>query len=176
MSEEIKLIRLDLGCGKNKKEGYTGVDSIAFDGVDVVHDLASTPWPFDDDSVDEIHASHFVEHLTGTQRIAFVNECYRILKKGGKCAIITPHWASTRAYGDLTHQWPPVCEMWYYYLSKEWRAVNAPHNVDYQCDFDATWGYSMHPELTVRNQQYQGYALQWFKEAAQDLHATIIKK
>jgi SAM-dependent methyltransferase len=169
-------VKLDLGCGPNKKEGYTGVDSMKFDNVDIVHDLTVTPWPFDDDSVDEIHASHFVEHLTAPQRIAFVNECYRILKVGGKCAIITPHWASTRAYGDLTHQWPPVCEMWYYYLAKEWRKVNAPHNVDYQCDFDAVWGYSMHPELAVRNPQYQSHALAFWKEAAQDLHATITKR
>jgi SAM-dependent methyltransferase len=169
-------MKLDLGAGKNKKEGFIGVDSIAFEGVDIVHDLTQTPWPFEDNSVDEIHASHFVEHLTAPQRIAFVNECYRILKDGAKCTIITPHWASTRAYGDLTHQWPPVCEMWYYYLNKEWRAINAPHNQDYQCNFDASWGYSMHPELLTRTPEHQTRALAFYKEAAQDLHATIIKK
>lgn len=168
-------MKLDLGCGINKKEGFIGVDSRSFQGVDVVADLTK-PWPWADDTVDEVHCSHMVEHLTAEQRIFFVNELYRVLKKGGTATIITPHWASTRAYGDLTHQWPPVCEMWFFYLDKDWRAVNAPHNDGYTCDFAATWGYGMHQSLLTRNPEFQQFALNFYKEAAQDIHATVIKK
>lgn len=168
-------MKLDLGCGKNKREGFIGVDSREFEGVDQVVDLTG-PWPWDDASVDEVNCSHFVEHLTAPQRIHFVNELYRVLKPEAKAQIVTPHWASTRAYGDLTHQWPPVCEMWYYYLSKEWRATNAPHNDEYTCDFAATWGYALHADLMHRNQDYQMHALGFWKEAAQDLIATLTKK
>lgn len=167
-------MKLDLGCGKNKKEGFIGVDSRPFDGVDVVTDLRK-PWPWENDSVDEVHCSHFVEHLTAPERIHFANELHRVLKTGGKAAIITPHWASARAYGDLTHQWPPVAEWWYFYLSKDWRATNAPHNDEYTCDFSATWGYGLHPSLLARNQEYQNHAATFFKEAAQDLHASLTK-
>lgn len=167
-------LKIDLGCGKNKREGFLGVDSIAFEGVDVVADLRQK-WPWEDDSVDEVHASHFVEHLTAPERIHFVNELYRVLKKGGKAMVITPHWASCRAYGDLTHQWPPVSEFWFYYLKEEWRAVNAPHNQDYRCNFDTTWGYSQHPSIVPRNQEFQQFALQFYKEAAQDMVATLTK-
>lgn len=173
-SVEEVVIRLDLGCGKNKREGFIGVDSRDF-GQDVIHDLTKV-WPWEDDSVEEAHCSHFVEHLTGSERIHFVNELYRVLRKGAKATLITPHWSSTRAYGDLTHQWPPVSEFWFYYLNAEWRAQNAPHNDGYLCDFDATWGYSMNPSLHVRNQEYQMYALSNFKEAAQDIIATLTKK
>jgi hypothetical protein len=71
--------------------------------------------------------------------------------------------------------------MSFYYLSKEWRATQAPHtdkqwNKDgYDCDFAATWGYSFTPELSNRNQEYIQFALSNYKEAAQDLHATITK-
>lgn len=167
-------IRLDLGCGKNKKEGFTGVDSRDF-GQDVTHDLR-TPWPWESDSVDEVHCSHFVEHLTGAERIHFVNELHRVLKPGAKATVIVPHWSSTRAYGDLTHQWPPVSEFWFYYLSKPWREQNAPHNDAYLCDFEATWGYSLHQSLLTRNQEYQMHALTFWKEAAQDIIATLTKK
>ena len=168
-------MKLDLGCGKNKKDGFIGVDSRDFEGVDQIVDLTG-PWPWEDGSVDEVHCSHFVEHLTAPQRIHFVNELYRVLKPEGKAQVITPHWASTRAYGDLTHQWPPVCEMWFYYLSKDWRAVNAPHNDQYTCDFAATWGYSLHSELLPRNQEFQNFALSFYKEAAQDIFATLVKR
>lgn len=168
-------IRLDFGCGKHKREGFTGVDVRPFEGVDVVFDLAQS-WPWDDGSVTEAHASHFVEHLTGDQRIHFVNELYRVLKPGGTCQIIVPHWASCRAYGDLTHQWPPVSEFWFYYLSKAWREVNAPHNDAYTCDFDATWGYAVRQDLLTRHPEHQQFAIANYKEAAQDLIATVTKK
>jgi len=144
--------------------------------VDVVCDLGTEPWPWQDDTVDEAHSSHMVEHLTGPQRIHFVNELCRVLKRGGKATLVTPHWASCRAYGDLTHQWPPVSEFWFYYLNVEWRKVNAPHNDGYTCDFDATWGYSLHPSLNVRNVEFQQFALNSHKEAAQDIIATLTKR
>lgn len=175
LAEVPKPLKLDLGCGKNKKPGFTGVDSRQFDGVDIVHDLREK-WPWADESVEEVHCSHFVEHLATAERIHFVNELYRVLAKGAKATIIVPHWASCRAYGDLTHQWPPVSEFWFFYLNKDWREQNAPHNDGYSCNFDATWGYGMHQQLTIRNQEYQNFALNFYKEAAQDLIATLTKK
>ena len=170
-------LRLDLGCGKNKREGFTGVDARKFDGkVDIVFDLSKPKWPWKDNSVTEAHCSHFVEHLDAKGRINFVNELYRILKPDAKCQVITPHWCSNRAYGDLTHAWPPVSEMWFYYLDKNWRAGNAPHNDFYMCDFACTWGYSMHPAIVSRNLDFQQDALQFKKEAAQDIICTMVKR
>jgi hypothetical protein len=183
-------IRLDFGCGPNKREGFQGVDAIAFVGVDHVVDLTTAPWPWADGSVAEAHASHFVEHLTAVERVTFVNELYRILAPGGTCQIVVPHWASNRAYGDPTHQWPPVSEMWFYYLSREWRlgdpakglGPNAPHTdatfwpQGFACNFEATWGYSLRQDLTMRNQEYQQSALANYKEAAQDIIATLTKR
>jgi hypothetical protein len=173
--EEVKPVKLDFGCGPNKREGFIGVDIRQFDGkVDVVTDLTQ-PWPWGDGEIAEAHGSHFLEHLTAPQRIHFCNELYRVLAMGAKCTLVVPHWASCRAYGDLTHQWPPVSEFWFYYLSKPWRAANAPHNDGYACDFAATWGYSIRQDLLVRNQEFQHFAFANYKEAIQDLIATLVK-
>lgn len=177
-------LSLDLGCGVNKKAGFMGVDALALPGVDFVHDLRLTPWPWENDSVDEANCSHFLEHLTNLdgkwERVRFFNELYRVMKPGAKCSLIVPHWASVRFYGDPTHK-EPWSEMGFYYLNKSWRATNAPHtdatNVPgmYDCHFDATWGYSLHQSLSARNQEYVQYAIQNFKEACQDIVATLIK-
>lgn len=173
-------IKLDIGCGKNKKPGFTGVDQFAMEGVDVVMDVRKK-WKFADSSVEEVHCSHFVEHLTAAERIQFYNELYRVLKTGAKATVIVPHWASNRAYGDPTHQWPPVSEMSVFYLKKEWRDTQAPHtdfkwNKDgFKCNFEAIYGYSFAPELGARNQEYLQFALANYKEAAQDLHITLTK-
>lgn len=174
-------MKLDLGCGGKKREGFIGVDQYPMEGVDVVLNIGVDPWPWEDGTVEEIHASHFLEHLTAHQRVHFMNEAFRVMKEGAKATVITPHWASNRAYGDFTHQWPPVSEMFFYYLKQAWRDTNAPHTdkkwnpAGYACNFDATWGYSFSPELGARHPDHVQFALQNYKEAALDTHATLIK-
>lgn len=177
---ETPLLKLDFGCGPNPREGFQGVDRLDFEGkVAHVVDLTHTPWPWPDNSVSDAHASHFVEHLTAPQRVAFCNELHRVLVPKGTCQLIVPHWASCRAYGDPTHQWPPVSEFWFYYLSRDWRAGNAPHtdrqhNPDgFSCHFDATWGYALRGDLHVRNQEFQQFAIANYKEVIQDVQATL---
>jgi len=174
-----KPLRLDLGCGPNKKEGFEGVDIRQFlkegkDAVDTIVNLGDDKWPWEDATVDEVHCSHMVEHLTWPQRVHFFNELGRVLKKGAKAQIITPHWASARFYGDPTHQ-APFSEFAWFYLLKSWREVNAPH-VGYTCDFDVSYGYTLHPALTGRNQEYINFAMTWYTEARQDMIATAVKR
>jgi len=181
VQEPAKPLKLDLGAGKSKKgPDWTSVDVRKFDGVDVVADLTQ-PWPWPDGSVAEVHASHVLEHFEAKERFHFMNELYRVLTPGSQAHIVTPHWGSCRAYGDLTHKWPPVAEMFWYYLSREWRAVNAPHtdaewNQDgLRCNFAVTWGYTLNPDVAVRDAKFQQFAQQYFKEAMQDMVATLIK-
>ena len=169
-------LRLDLGCGKNKVPGFVGVDAIKFDGVDIVHDLRK-PWPWADNSVDEVHCSHFVEHLDAMERVHFVNELYRVLKPNAGAIIRTPSAWSDRAYGDLTHKFPPVVGMWYSYLDAKWRAVNAPHNDFYRCDFVMGNGkFDLHHDIAVRDADFQKFAVTFLKEAATDLVVLIVKR
>jgi hypothetical protein len=175
-------LKLDFGCGPSKKEGFTGVDKIAFKGVDYVLDIGKARWPWKSGAVAEAHSSHFVEHLTALERIHFCNELHRVLIPGGKCTVIVPHWSSSRAYGDPTHQWPPIGEMWFMYLNREWRTTQAPHTdrkhwkEGYDCDFEATWGYGMNPNILQRNAEFQQFAISYYKEACHDIHATLTKR
>lgn len=167
-------LKLDLGCGKNKREGFHGVDARKFDGVDTVHDLRQK-WPWADGSVGEIHCSHFLEHLTGHERVHFFNELHRVMAPDAKGTIIVPHWSSERAYGDPTHQWPPVVFFSFYYLNKEWREQNAPHS-GYECHFEATGGNNIAPPWNSRNQETQMFAQTHYMNVAQDLIVTVTAK
>lgn len=164
-------IRLDFGCGKRKLEGFIGIDIRQFDGVDIVMNAGADTWPWEDGTVEAIYGSHFIEHLTVKERIHFVNEAYRVLKPQGTLHLIAPHAFSARAYGDLTHQWPPISEWWPLYLDKQWRIDqgNAPHNDFYTCDFVGPSVFSMHPIIAAKAPEYQQEATTFFKEAVQDI-------
>lgn len=182
-------LKLDLGCGNatrrgisgmTKEKGWTGVDLAGTVGADVFCDLAAERWPWADGSVDEVNAAHMVEHIPRLQRIHFFNELWRVLKNGAKAAVVTPHWCSCRAYGDITHEWPPVSEMFWQYLDKPWREMNAPH-VGFVCDFAVGYGYItanwLQAEVAGRNAEFvtkhTNDALSKYKEAAQDMFATL---
>lgn len=180
-------LRLDLGCGKSKcppgPDGvpWVGVDRCGFPGVDAVVNLGRDPWPWPDGSVDEARSSHMVEHLEPAERIHFANELFRVLRPGGKCLLIAPHSSSVRAYGDLTHKWPPVCEFWLPYLNAQWRAANAPHldaaevGEGYTCNFYFTSGFSVRADVQVKPDEYIQFAMANYCDVKQDMIATLEK-
>jgi SAM-dependent methyltransferase len=94
---------LDIGCGKNKSPGAIGIDKVALPGVDVVHDLNSFPYPFEDSSFDEIRATHVIEHLDSIVRA--MEEIHRLAKPNAKVVIITPHYSDFQSWNDPTHKW-----------------------------------------------------------------------
>lgn len=94
-------MKIDFGCGLNKKEGYIGVDLRRVEGVDFVCDIEKERLPFDTESVDEIYTSHTLEHISNI--IGCMNEFFRVLKWGGKLKVIVPDFKCVAAYQDPTH-------------------------------------------------------------------------
>ena len=74
-------MKVNLGCGKNKLEGWENYDS----EVDLGKKL-----PFDDDSIEYIFAEHVVEHLSTHEAYDFFDECFRTLKPSGVVRIVVP--------------------------------------------------------------------------------------
>lgn len=139
MSATATPIKLDLGCGQNKREGFFGVDIANTDDSDLVCDLAQFPWPFDDDSVEEACCSHYVEHtypVGGPHDglIAFMNEVWRICIHGAKVNIVHPYALSSRAFQDPTHT-RFIPEATWFYFSADWRKTNGLDHYPITADF-----------------------------------------
>lgn len=98
-----KGIRLDLGCGENKQEGFLGMDIRGLPTVDIIHDIEVFPWPLADNSCVVIVCSHLVEHIKPWYSIPFMDECWRLLEVGGDLAISTPYPGSRGYWQDPTH-------------------------------------------------------------------------
>jgi SAM-dependent methyltransferase len=94
-------VRIDLGCGANKKTGFLGLDFVDAPGVDHVLDLTKDRYPFDDASVDEVFSAHFLEHIEAPNNV--FSEIGRIAKDGARIEFWTPYAFSDEAslYGHL---------------------------------------------------------------------------
>lgn len=93
---------LDVGCGKNKTANSVGIDVATESDADVVHDLNSFPYPFDDNEYDKVVCYDVLEHLDDV--VCVMEEIHRICKPGGSLYIRVPHFSSCHAYGDPTHK------------------------------------------------------------------------
>ena len=98
-----KIIRLDMGAGKWKQEGFFAMDKRAVENVDLVHDLEVFPYPLPDECCHLMLASHVVEHLKPWLMIDIMNEWWRLLIPGGKLMLAMPYPTSDGFYQDPTH-------------------------------------------------------------------------
>ncbi|MGH9663488.1 MAG: class I SAM-dependent methyltransferase [Bryobacteraceae bacterium] len=94
---------LDVGCGINKYPGSIGIDRIAGTRADVLCELDHFPYPFRDNSFDEVRAIHVIEHVSDVIRT--MEEFHRLARPGGEVFIVTPHYTDFSSFCDPTHRW-----------------------------------------------------------------------
>lgn len=171
-----KLIKLDIACGQNKREGYVGIDIADCKGVDIIHDLFKFPWPVESNSVEEAFSSHFFEHVPGLLRGQFMDELYRVLAPKASCALICPYWSSPRAVQDFTHTWPPIVEQSFLYFNKQWRIDNKLDHYPVSCDFDFTYGYAITDQMANKAREAQEFGIRHYINSVNDIHVTLTKR
>lgn len=111
-------IAVDLGCGPKVMNRFNANKAL---GVDLFQDndngvfkcrLGFEKLPFDDNSIDYLTAYDLLEHIPrysdredigNTPFINLMNECYRVLKKGGLFLSMTPIFPYPAAFEDPTH-------------------------------------------------------------------------
>lgn len=80
--------RLNIGCGQHPLLYWTNLDA-ATDALADLH-VSVPPLPMADNSLEEIYAGHFLEHLTPGDADVFLQECFRCLVPGGRVGILVP--------------------------------------------------------------------------------------
>lgn len=195
-AESIQSVpfKLDIACGQRKgpvvvvdnqlvlEDGWTGIDIAPIDGVDIVHDLNVYPWPIEDNSVDEAHCSHYVEHIPhdipGSNLdglIAFMNELYRILKPGASVKIITPYYSSMRAFQDPTHR-RYMCDASWLYFDQGWMKANGLDHYGITADFEFATSYSINQAWQGRSHEVVSDAVSKYFNVVDDMIVNLKKR
>jgi len=99
----MALRTLDVGCGIRKYPGAIGVDRNPDSRADVRCELDHFPYPFADNSFDELRAVHVIEHLSDVIRA--MEEFHRLVRPGGRVLLVTPHYTDFSSFCDPTHRW-----------------------------------------------------------------------
>ena len=127
-------MKLNLGSGSKILKGYVNVDKFQYYNPDVVHDLEKFPYPFEDNSVDEILLSHVLEHIGQNPEIFnnIIKEFYRICKNNSVIDIRVPHPRHDDFISDPSHVRPITIlglQLYDKNLNEKWekmKAANTP--------------------------------------------------
>lgn len=98
------MIRLNLGCASNLLDGYVNIDQdnidvikeryphILFPKDAIVYTYDVFNLPYDNETVDEIIADGFIEHLSFLEEKLIFEEIKRVLKPGGVLNFSVPNF------------------------------------------------------------------------------------
>ena len=109
-------MKLDIGCGNQKAEGYIGIDPF-IEGADCKAQMWELP--YQDNEVEGIYSSHALEHAPMGKVQPTLKEWFRVLKPGGTLLLQVPNmdyvarywltgpdrtWAEAMAFGNQEHE------------------------------------------------------------------------
>jgi SAM-dependent methyltransferase len=107
-------MKLDLGCGMKREDGWLAFDLAG--NPDVRGDARLLP--FKDGAFEEIRCWHLIEHLERRDLVPVMNECHRVLKAGGTIDIEAPVFPFWSAMADPTHLSFYVPQTWDYFTNE----------------------------------------------------------
>jgi hypothetical protein len=99
------MVKLDLGAGFKKHVGFISVDKEPCTKPDVLWDLERFPWPWKDNSVEEVRMVHVLEHIGKELSVykAIIRELYRICTDKAIIGIRVPYYRHRGFWADPTH-------------------------------------------------------------------------
>lgn len=86
-AHEVK--KLHIGGGRNVLSGWLNTD-LGPASSDIVYMDATKRYPFDDNVFDYVYSEHMIEHIPYAAGRRMLDQCYRVLKPGGKIRLATP--------------------------------------------------------------------------------------
>ena len=100
------MIKLNLGCGFDKRDGFVNADNFSECEPDVHIDIEQTPWPLADNSFDYILMKHVLEHVGADFKTfaCVMRELYRVTAPGASLTFMCRTSGTTP--GGLTR---PMC-------------------------------------------------------------------
>ena len=126
-------MKLNLGSGFKRYPKFLNVDIFKECNPDVLHDLEKTPYPFKDNSCDEILFNHSLEHIGQKPSIflGIMKEIYRICQHEAIIRINVPHPRHDNFLSDPTHVraiTPLTLQLFDLEMNHKWQEMNAANS------------------------------------------------
>ena len=162
-------VQLNLGCGRDIREGWVNIDAFPMPGVDVVADFDDKPvLPFDDDSVDYSEGSHVIEHLRDP--LPFMAELWRVTRPDGTVKFFCPYGSTDDADEDPTHVRHVFHGSWAYFGQPHYWRADYGYRGDWQ---PISVTLALFPEFADCTEAELGSMLRFQRNIVSEMAATL---
>jgi glycosyltransferase involved in cell wall biosynthesis len=179
--------KLNLGAGRDIKEGYDNLDMTKLPGVNIVHDLNEYPWPIEDETYDKVEAWDVFEHLENVPKT--MDECHRILKENGTLFIRVPDARfPEKCWIDPTHKrgfCPESFDYWDddtflakhygFYSSGRWKIIDKKE-ANYGLEWNLKKVGKSQQTITEKKKVYIATHPKIIKKEAKDIRVGLIAR
>lgn len=125
------------------------------------------------ESIEEIQGENVLEKIPDL--VAFVEECYRLLPKGGKAIFSSPYYASSRAWvSPITAR--GISEHTLAFADKTWRENNKYTERTILSDFEVTGSFAIEDECMQRSEDARRFWMARYLNVAQCVLFTLTKR
>ncbi len=122
-------VEINLGCGNSPLDGCLNYDYPEWDAN-------TTPIVHGNNTVDVIHAYHFLEHCKDPVKMLL--DCQRVLVPGGHMNIVVPYYTSQMACHDLDHK--------HFFTEETWKTL---FNNPYYDKNEIEWKFKIHLNIII---------------------------
>lgn len=99
MPTKLKILKLNLGSGTTKLDGFVNIDTEPSVNPDKVCNFIKDALPYKDNTVNEVALFHTIEHISKMYHSKILNEIWRVLKPGGTFILSYPEFL------NCVHNW-----------------------------------------------------------------------
>lgn len=145
---------LDIGHNALGVPGWTVLGTS--ERAEIQHDPLDLPWPLPDVSIYYIRCLGLISHIPQAcpdhpvdPLLEFLDECWRVLKPGGRLYLSGPHGLSPLAWADPTNC-RPVTKDAVLCASAEVRAERGLASLQVACDFQTSYGYTLNEQAQIQ--------------------------
>jgi SAM-dependent methyltransferase len=128
-------LKLNVGSGRHRLDGFVNVDRAALPGVDLVAELDDpdkVTLPYPDDSVDGFLLSHVIEHIRFP--LPLMQELWRVATPAAVAEIRCPYGSSDDAWEDPTHVRPQFLNSFGYFGQGAYGRADYGYRGDWNVD------------------------------------------
>jgi len=139
-------MKINIGSGLRRIDGYVNIDDDPLVNPEYLINLddVNIKLPFDDSTVEAVHAHHILEHI-GDGFIPLMQELYRVCQHGAIIDIEAPHHFHEVYYADPTHK-RPITLNGMRLFSKKYNQENIDRfgassgiGIKYDVNFEVVW-------------------------------------
>lgn len=165
---------LNLGCANNHEPGFVNLDANPDIHPDVLHDMESTPLPFESNRFDCVLGSHIFEHVH--RFVPLMEDLHRIIKPGGFLVAVTPYGSSDNAWDNPHHVRCFTESTWCYFDQELYKTDGAGNGATqgYKGDFKVEQ-LILIPSPEFHDDPELEFKKRHWRNVIQEIHAVLRK-